>query len=387
MKGSRLRVMDAFEHRTPDRTPLFELFQPYHPIHWDICGRNLATDQRFSWDAQADGVALEEIIEDEAQARVKMAEYFGLDMIHVGFSRLYNFERPVKIGEKEWELRGIPYCWSETKLLIEEKNPADRGSRHSRMKEENYLHEIEEWDGKTPDVNDEKLAVLKRVKEIANQKGMDVVFMGEVGSGTGVAFYPPWQLMWFFDKPDLLRKWLKKRTAEALSEMGALINYGCEVVALGGDVSGDKGPFISPKLYHEFILPEIQDQVAFIHSKGAKAVYTADGNHWLIREDFFFNSGIDGYKEIDKAAGMTMERLVPEVKDSVCLIGNIDARFNLCTGTPKTVRDEVLKCLKVCWGNGGHVLHASHSVHEDVKILNYFAAVNAYRDHFGIEKL
>ena len=83
MKNSRLRVMDAFEHRAPDRTPLFELFQPYHPIHWDICSRNLATDQALSWDAQADGVKWEKIIEDESQAKVKMAEFFGLDIIHI----------------------------------------------------------------------------------------------------------------------------------------------------------------------------------------------------------------------------------------------------------------------------------------------------------------
>jgi len=379
--------MNAFEHRTPDRTPLFEIFQPYHPIHWDICGHNLATDQRLSWDAQADGVAWEKIVEDEAQAKVEMAEYFGLDMIHLGFNIPRDFERPVKTGENEWTLHGIEYSWSEIKCLIEEKNPADRGSLHSRMKEKDLIRELQEWDGSISDVSQDRLAVLKRVKEIVDQKGMSLVWMGEVGSGTGVAFYPPWQLMWFYDKPDLLRRWLRKRTDEALVLMKTLIDNGCEVIAFGGDVSGDKGPFISPRLYHEFILPQIQEEVAFIHSKEAKAVYTADGNHWPIKEDFFFNSGIDGYKEIDKAAGMTMNRLVPEIKDRVCLIGNIDARFNLCLGNPTTVRDEVLKCLEVCWGDGGHILHTSHSVHEDVKIQNYYAMVNAYREYFGLERL
>jgi len=36
---------------------------------------------------------------------------------------------------------------------------------------------------------------------------------------------------------------------------------------------------------------------------------------------------------------------------------------------------------------GGHILHASHSVHEDVKAENYLAAIIAYRRYFGLEPL
>ena len=103
----------------------------------------------------------------------------------------------------------------------------------------------------------------------------------------------------------------------------------------------------------------------------------------------FSQSGIDGYKEVDKAAGMTWPRLIEEgVAERVCIIGNIDARHTLCHGTSEEVRTEVIECLK--YGErtpGGHMLHASHSVHEDVKVENYCAAVNAYREYFGMEKL
>jgi len=52
------------------------------------------------------------------------------------------------------------------------------------------------------------------------------------------------------------------------------------------------------------------------------------------------------------------------------------------------VRAEVVECLR--YGQqtpGGHILHASHSVHEDVKVENYYAAVAAYREFFGLEPL
>ncbi|MHB9032927.1 MAG: uroporphyrinogen decarboxylase family protein, partial [Anaerolineae bacterium] len=138
-----------------------------------------------------------------------------------------------------------------------------------------------------------------------------------------------------------------------------------------------------------FILPVMQEHSALIHRRGALAVYTSDGNHWPIRDDFFYNSGVDGYQEVDKAAGMTMERLVAEgVKERVCIIGNIDARHALCLGTPDQVRAEVIRCLELGRQTpGGHILHTSHSVHEDVKPANYLAMVAAYRDFFGLAPL
>ena len=35
MSARRERVMKAFAHEESDRTPLFEIFQPFHPIHCD----------------------------------------------------------------------------------------------------------------------------------------------------------------------------------------------------------------------------------------------------------------------------------------------------------------------------------------------------------------
>ena len=131
----------------------------------------------------------------------------------------------------------------------------------------------------------------------------------------------------------------------------------------------------------------IQEHTRVIQELGAKAVYTSDGNHWPIKQEFFYDTGIDGYKEVDKGAGMNWPRLIAEgVADRICIIGNLDARHTLCTGTPEQVRREVFEGLDFGRSaKGGHILHASHSVHEDVKVENYRAAVAAYREYFGME--
>lgn len=86
---------------------------------------------------------------------------------------------------------------------------------------------------------------------------------------------------------------------------------------------------------------------------------------------------------------MTWERLIAEGIDrQVCIIGNLDARYTMCLGTTEEVRAEVIACLRYGQQSpGGHILHCSHSVHEDVRPENYHAAVSAYREYFGLEPL
>lgn len=69
MKGSIERVNRALNHKKTDRTSIFELFQPYHPIHWKICGRTVATDMAMAWDAMVDGISYSELLEAEIKAQ------------------------------------------------------------------------------------------------------------------------------------------------------------------------------------------------------------------------------------------------------------------------------------------------------------------------------
>jgi|GEM_PF-750260 len=389
MPGCPERVERAFAHQAPDRTPLFEIFQTYHPIYWDICGRNVATDQVLCWDAMAEGISWEELTEADAKAYFQLHKYFEVDIVHTPAGRRYDFARPIKLGDKRWRLNGLDYTLNERTKLIELANPAQNLADSQKISETDLRHRIETWDGTFSPQPDEIWEVFRRVKALAAAEGLDWYYLGEVGAGTGVAFYPPFQLMWLVAEPELHRAWMEMMKAPAFHYTKQLVAEGCRIIAMGGDVSCDKGPFLSPAHYHEFILPVIQEHIDLIHQQGALAVYTSDGNHWPIKEDFFFHSHTDGYMEVDKAAGMTFERLIAEgVADKVCILGNLDARHTLCLGTPAQVKAEVRQCLELGQKTpGGHILHASHSVHEDVRLENYHAAVAAYREYFGLTPL
>ena len=389
MSGKKERIARAFAHKEPDHTPLFEIFGTYHPIHWDICGRNVATDMAMAWDAMSEGIAWQELVDAQITADYTISRYFDLDMVRLNGAPPRDYVRPVKTGETTWSRNNTKYRLNPGTKLVELENPAQGEAYSQRISEDETRREIEEWDGSPPVLPDQVDPVLRGVQALAEADGVDLTYMGEIGAGTGVAFYPPFLLMWIITEPALYQRWLAKQKANGLAVTEQLIKSGCSVIAMGGDVSCDKGPFISPAHYDEFILPVIREHVTLIHNMGARAVYTSDGNHWPIKEGLFFQSGVDGYKEVDQAAGMTWPRLIEEgVSEKVCIIGNIDARYTLCLGSKEDVRAEVTECLSYGQQSpGGHILHASHSVHEDVKAENYYAVVDAYRDFFGLEKL
>jgi hypothetical protein len=389
MNGSIQRVARAFAHQEPDRTPLFEIFSPYHPIYWPISQRNLATDASMAWDAMAAGVSYEERLEATIRAQYAINRFFEVDMVRLNGAPPRQYTRPLKTGAHSWTLNGVPYHRDPKTDLVVLQNPAAEYSYSQRQDEAQYRKQIEAWDGAAAPGPTEPDPVITGVARLAEADGIQWAYMGEIGAGTGVAFYPPFMLMWMLQEPDLVRRWLDMQKIRAFAGTRQLVASGCGVIAMGGDVSCDKGPFISPAMYEEFILPVIQEHVDLIHELGAQAVYTSDGNHWPIRDAFFFRSRIDGYKEVDKAAGMTWPRLIAEgVSQRVCIVGNLDARHNLCHGSASEVAAEVRECLD--YGRqtpGGHILHASHSVHEDMPVDNYHAAVAAYRQYFGLPAL
>ena len=180
MSGSQTRVFRAFAHQTPDRTPLFEIFQPYHPIHWEICGRNPATDDAMAWDARVQGIAARELLEMEARAQYEIRAFFELDMVRLNSGTPAQYVRPVKTGPASWTLNGIPHVLDErTRLVV----PAD-AARHgysSQVSEASVRREIESWDGRGPAPATEPDPLFRRVRELADAAGLDWVYMGEIG--------------------------------------------------------------------------------------------------------------------------------------------------------------------------------------------------------------
>lgn len=117
------------------------------------------------------------------------------------------------------------------------------------------------------------------------------------------------------------------------------------------------------------------------------AVNASDGNLWSVIEDFLTGCEVDGYLEIDSAAGMDLRRLKAAYGQRITFYGSLDCGNLLSFASPAEVCRHTLDCLDAGKGNGGHILCASNAITSSVSLENYLAVVAAYRDVFGLPAL
>lgn len=362
----RERVLRAYRHQEVDRTPIGEMYPMASPTRDVVLGKKCGFVERMEMFRYADWKT---IVETEAQDIMKITENLGFDMIGYLTTNISpGFERPKPITKYKWE----------TSDTIHEFLP-ESGITRTYRKEKRSEPEIED---SNPSESEPQFYVFRRVKELMKEEGYDLAIFSPV-YGIPVATLGE-KLEWFYTEPEKLHKFYDECTQNVIATAKKYAELGADIIGLGGDLASDKGPMISPMHYHEFIMPQIRKQADVLHELGVFVNNTSDGDLWSILDDFLINTHVDGFGEIDVAAGMDLARLKREYGDRICFVGNLDIRWTFTSGTPEDCRKAMIKCIKDGWGNGGHIICTSNIVHKDVKPENYLSAIDAYREYFHI---
>jgi len=378
---SRERVQAAFEHREPHRTPFFEKLIK-SPIADLILGRPSVTHNfvhRMRLLAERDW---EELVEAEAVEVVDTVQRLGMDLVRLGTNIGCRLQRPVQTGEFTWRegdsiVRFIPGSpWVE-RCAID-------GRAATPEEEEQAMIRSLEQDAPLPaPPSDDHFYVFKRARELLAQRGLDPAIFVSVYT-MPVCTLPRYMFAWFHDRPHLLHRYYRRCSENALSLIPNYVASGADIVGLGGDLAADSGPLISPAHYRRFILPHLREQAELCHSLGVWCTTASDGNLWSLLDVLLLESGVDGFEEIDFAAGMDLRRLKQRYGARITFIGNIDVRWLLTGASPHEVERATVDCIEAGWGDGGHILMSSNCIHEGVRPANFEATVNAYRNYFGI---
>jgi uroporphyrinogen decarboxylase len=369
------RIISAFKG-TPDRTPIFER-EVKSPSVREILGKPSAVDDfpyRMEFLEAGDW---EGLIEEMAEDAVKVAEICGFDMVRLGLNVPKDYERPRRIGDYLWEVEGgfIKYC-----------PESDMDTFIPKIKRENEEEEMRKWllkgDFQPPKFGDDQFEFFRRAKRKMEEKGLDLAIMCSLYTFP-VAVLPSYMLEWFITEPELLAEYYRRQALWAMELGSRLIEEGADVIGIGGDLASDKGPLISPSCYRKVLLPAVRMLSDYLHSLGALVIHASDGNLWTIIDDFLLGAGVDGYEEIDKAAGMEIPLLRERFGDRITLVGNVDCRWLLTLGTPREVKEAVKRCLDE-GGGKRHILMTSNVIHRGVKPENFIAYLEAYREYYAL---
>ena len=177
------------------------------------------------------------------------------------------------------------------------------------------------------------------------------------GGGLGIPYDAIW-LEAMLSQPDLVGRYLDTQAERLVRAAPSLAEAGVEYVFGGGDMASDSGPFYSPRVFHDLLLPRLKRMCDACHEHGLRYLFASDGNLWPIADDLFGSSGVDGYFEIDRTAGMDLGRL-RERFPRLVLIGNISSR-TLDRGRREDVVAEARSCLDEARRNGGVIVGLSN---------------------------
>ena len=154
-----------------------------------------------------------------------------------------------------------------------------------------------------------------------------------------------------------------------------ICSMGFDVLVTTDDVAFKTGPFFSPKVMHEVVMPRyrrLAEKVTIpwvIHSDGNVAPFLDD----------LLTLGIAGLNPVEEGA-MDIRAIKRQHGARLCLIGNVDLNI-LSRGTPADVEEEVRRLVLDVGPGGGYIVASGNSLASYVRPENALAMGEATRKY------
>jgi len=160
-----------------------------------------------------------------------------------------------------------------------------------------------------------------------------------------------------------------------LDEAGDIV----DVIMIGDDLAGQKGPLFSPAIYRSIVKPRQKRLVQYISSRTkAKIWYHSCGSVLQYIPDLIDN-GVDALNPVQLSArGMDPGELKKAFGEEICFWGGgIDSQHVLPHASPDEVREQVRRNLGIFKPGGGYVFANVHNIQADVPPGNVIAMFDA----------
>ncbi|MBQ9408969.1 MAG: hypothetical protein IJU28_06230 [Clostridia bacterium] len=171
----------------------------------------------------------------------------------------------------------------------------------------------------------------------------------------------------FFDEPELYHRILEDLSAFQLKVLERIYSV-CtpEFMTIAEDMSYNKGPMLSEKMFREFIYPYYRSIIPFIRAHGTRVIIDSDGDitemvPWLI------DAGVEGALPLEYQAGVDVNRLRRDFPDFI-LIGGFNKRI---MKDGREAMEKEFERLLPAMRSGKFVPSVDHQTPPDVSLENY----------------
>lgn len=161
-----------------------------------------------------------------------------------------------------------------------------------------------------------------------------------------------------FEEADQLKRELDISADRAIEWGKVQIDSGAECLTMCADYCFNQGPFLSPKMFSEFVTPYLHRIIEAHKGNGAYVIKHTDGNIMPIL-DQLVSCGPHALHSIDPQAKVDLGEVKRLVGDRICLAGNVNCGL-LQTGTDEEVKADILRSLRDGMPGGGYIFCTSN---------------------------
>lgn len=337
---SKERVFHAFAHEEPDRVPITE-FVYSRKLYKEVLGY------------------APPYYRGEEVLRCAKAMEYDLAVIPFGGFGGFSAENSSNKYQDEW---GTLYQHEETTW------PVDAPVGFSIATPED-LRNFTRPDPKLP----QRLKEIKDGIRLAREYDMAIAgsLRGPLSAG--------WLMTGFenfctslYDEPEFIHEILAL-CADFFIEGGKrLIAEGVDAIVIADDYGSCVSPFFSMDHFREFIFPELARMAETFSNLGVPVILHSDGHIKPLLPDIA-KMKITGLHPLERAAGHDLGEIKAAYGKRFTMIGNVDNKTTLVSGSTDDVRAEVRECIDAAALGGGYILASDHSVHDDIPNANVFA--------------
>ena len=374
------RVLTTLRFQEPDRVPYFEQGVASN-VASAILGRTAHTGgggfRRFGIEAAMRGTdAYKEYEETYFQDWCGLIEALDFDVVSLPWAG--GGVPSKKLDANTYLFGDMDDSWCVLRFDAESDtlHTVDSSLRHEKGLEqiEREVRAIEEHHATRAKPAPESFGLLERT--IA-------CFQGQRAIAAGPCLHIPMEPAWFeamLIMPDVVERYASMQADCACDMIDVMAAMGVHIIWGGGDFCTNKGPIYSPRQFRQFMLEPLKRMTACCYKHGIPYIFRTDGVIWPVAQELFVESGVAGYGEIDKQAGMELGEIRRRLPHLI-LWGNVDCGHTLTQGTPADVAAETCACIDAAAPGGGYILGSSNVIHAGVSADNFAAMIDTCREY------
>jgi len=379
----RERVLAAFAKRDTDSVPVHHI-GTCSQVASALLGREAYVGGGIQqwrevtalWEG---GGAHEEFVERSCRDAIDIAQAFQNDVIRPSYWR-YNRKPTRKLDDNTFLFADGP---EENWTVLRFDPPSEqchifKYHPEARQTFEDIEAQISAGEKAIEDYRPTEQAYDFELRAMAMMGDQYVIRVGAGGCGIPTRNTDIWFEAMLL-RPDLVGRHLDLQVERARHDIEFLTRQGFKLFWGGSDFASNEGPMYSPRVFDDLMLPRVTQIAETAEAHDGYYLFASDGDLWPVADSLFGASGVHGYYEIDRRAGMDLGRLRRAFPD-LTLVGNISSH-TVHLGTRAEVVEEAVSCLQEAQRSRGIIVGVSNYFVPGTPIENVEAMLETIDQH------